>query len=72
MVRTYGRMPEERTVKKVFKNIAVGKRSVGKPRKSPWLMLKMTSRRPRTSMDCTAGVKKERERERERKIHGGG
>jgi hypothetical protein len=26
-------MPEERTVNKVFKNIPVGKRSVGKPRK---------------------------------------
>jgi hypothetical protein len=26
-------MPEERTVKKVFKNISEGKRSVGNPRK---------------------------------------
>jgi hypothetical protein len=30
------RMPEERTVKKVFKNIPEGKMSVGKPRKR-WL-----------------------------------
>jgi hypothetical protein len=29
-------MPEERTVKKLLKNIAEGKRSVGKPRKR-WL-----------------------------------
>ena len=35
------RMPDERTVKKVFKNILEGKRSVGKPRKR-WLnMLKI-------------------------------
>jgi hypothetical protein len=30
------RIPEERTVKEVFKNVPEGKRSVGKPRKT-WL-----------------------------------
>jgi hypothetical protein len=35
------RMSEERTVKKVFKNILEGKKSVGRPRKDEWTMLKM-------------------------------
>jgi hypothetical protein len=34
-------MSEERTVKKVFKNILEGKNSVGRPRKDEWTMLKM-------------------------------
>jgi hypothetical protein len=36
MFRHVERMPEERTVTEVFKNIPEGKRSVGKPRKR-WL-----------------------------------
>jgi hypothetical protein len=35
------RMSEERTVKKVFMNTLEGKRSVGRPRKNEWTMLKM-------------------------------
>ena len=35
------RMSEERTVKKVFKNVLEGKKSVGRPRKDEWTMLKM-------------------------------
>jgi len=34
-------MSEERTMKKVFKNILEGKQSVGRPRKVEWMMVKM-------------------------------
>jgi hypothetical protein len=34
-------MPEERTVKKVFKNITKGKGSTGKPKRGGWVRLKI-------------------------------
>ena len=74
-LRHAGRMPEERTVKIVFKNIPEGEKSVGKPRKR-WLddgekQLGIDTpgnwswRRPRSCMDRTASAAIERERERE-------
>jgi hypothetical protein len=35
------RMPEERTVNKVFGNIPDGRRSYGKPKRGGWTLLKM-------------------------------